>query len=91
MDTVRIPMSLVPYEDPSANHQRLLKKQMREQADISEGVTLADEEAAVEAVSVSEAAGEADASKEAVSAANEASEADPQTTQHTTSDTQKKD
>ncbi|XP_019723446.1 large ribosomal subunit protein bL9m [Hippocampus comes] len=32
MDTVRVPMSLVPYEDHSASHQRLLKAQRRQQA-----------------------------------------------------------
>ncbi|XP_061521540.1 39S ribosomal protein L9, mitochondrial [Phycodurus eques] len=32
MDTVRVPFSLLPYEDPSASHQRLLKAQRRRQA-----------------------------------------------------------
>lgn len=31
MDTVRVPMSLLPYEDPSASHQRRLKEQRRQQ------------------------------------------------------------
>lgn len=31
MDTVRIPMSLEPYEDPSASNQRMLKEQRRQQ------------------------------------------------------------
>nr|XP_057903466.1 39S ribosomal protein L9, mitochondrial [Doryrhamphus excisus] len=32
IDTVRIPLSLVPYEDPSASHQRLLKAQRKQRA-----------------------------------------------------------
>ncbi|XP_061674959.1 39S ribosomal protein L9, mitochondrial [Syngnathoides biaculeatus] len=32
MDTVRVPISLLPYEDPSARHQRFLKAQRQQQA-----------------------------------------------------------
>ncbi|XP_075995756.1 large ribosomal subunit protein bL9m [Genypterus blacodes] len=58
IDTVRISMSLVPYENPSASHQRLLRAQKLEQAaaDASGGVTLA----TVEAASLPEAAFEAE-------------------------------
>ncbi|XP_057683834.1 39S ribosomal protein L9, mitochondrial [Corythoichthys intestinalis] len=37
LDTVRVPMSLVPYEDMSASHQRLLKAQ-RDQLKVSQHV-----------------------------------------------------
>lgn len=71
MDTVRVPMSLVPYEDPSASHQRLLKAQSRQQAaaDVSEA---ADEDEAV-VKAVSEVAAEAEAGKDSVSQVSEAS------------------
>ncbi|XP_030596291.1 large ribosomal subunit protein bL9m [Archocentrus centrarchus] len=61
LDTVRIPMSLLPYEDPSASFQRQLKAQRRQQqADISEA---ADETDAV-LQTVSDAAAEAEAGEE---------------------------
>ncbi|XP_044028644.1 39S ribosomal protein L9, mitochondrial [Siniperca chuatsi] len=88
MDTVRIPVSLVPYEDPSASYQQQLKTQTQQQAaaDISEP---ADEE---------EAAVEADAGKDSVSQVSEVSDsagaARTQTGEDTTappSDRHKKD
>ncbi|XP_074468701.1 large ribosomal subunit protein bL9m isoform X1 [Sebastes fasciatus] len=69
MDVVRIPISLMPYEDPSASYQRQLKTQMQEQQEQQEQQAAADvselaaaEEATVKAVSeaaVEEAAGAA--------------------------------
>ncbi|XP_070778240.1 large ribosomal subunit protein bL9m [Enoplosus armatus] len=71
MDTVRVPMSLVPYEDLSASYQKQLKPQTQQQAaaDISEAADEA--EAAVKAVS--DAAVEAGAGKDSVSQVSEAS------------------
>lgn len=71
MDTVRVPMSLVPYEDPSASYQRQLKGQMRQQAaaDVSEPAE--EDEAVVKAVS--EVAVEAEAGIDSVSQVSEAS------------------
>ncbi|XP_028289133.1 large ribosomal subunit protein bL9m [Parambassis ranga] len=64
LDTVRIPFSLVPYEDKSASYQRQLKaKRMQEEAaDISEDAGKED--------SVSDAAVEAEACKDSVSPAS---------------------
>ncbi len=71
MDTVRVPLSLVPYEDPSARNQKQLKTQRRQQAaaGISEPADV--EEAAVKAVS--DAAVEGEAGKDCVSEGGEAS------------------
>ncbi|XP_071355516.1 large ribosomal subunit protein bL9m [Trachinotus anak] len=71
ISTVRIPMSLVPYEDPSASYQRQLKRQKQQQAaaDISEA---ADEDEAV-VKAVSDAAVEAEAGKDSVSQVSAAS------------------
>lgn len=60
LDTVRVPISLFPYEDPSASSQRQLKAQKRQQAADSEA---ADEEGAV-LKAVSDAAAEAEAGEE---------------------------
>ncbi|KAK9526743.1 hypothetical protein VZT92_015426 [Zoarces viviparus] len=101
MDVVRVPISLVPYEDPSASYQKQLKTQMLqaaadslEPAEEEEGA--AEEGAAVKAVA--EAAVEAEAGKDSVSqvsgAAAEETEASTQTSQDTTappSDGSKKD
>lgn len=65
MDTVRIPVSLVPYEDPSASYQKQLKTRQNAGPDISEP-------AAVEEVSV-KAVSEAEAGKDSVSRVSEAS------------------
>ncbi|XP_078146525.1 large ribosomal subunit protein bL9m isoform X2 [Centroberyx gerrardi] len=79
INTVRIPMSLVPYEDPSASFQQILKKQRQEQANAaaSEAVRpAAEEEEEEEAVlkAVSEVGGEPEAVQEAAtSLAGEAS------------------
>ncbi|KAM7384398.1 hypothetical protein PAMA_011650 [Pampus argenteus] len=71
IDSVRIPMSLVPYEDPSASYQRMLKAQRRQQAaaDVSEHVD--EDEAVVKAVS--EAAVETEPGIDSVSQVSEAS------------------
>lgn len=71
MDTVRVPMSLVPYEDPSASYQRQLKAQRQQQAaaDVSEPAE--EDEAVVKAVS--EVAVEAEAGIDSVSQVSEAS------------------
>lgn len=97
MDTVRIPISLVPY-DPSAGYRQQLKAQKQEAADNSEAAE--EEEAVVKAVS--DAAEDAQVAKDSVSqikASAEASARDEtvattQTTQDTTappSDSSKKD
>ncbi|XP_071381215.1 large ribosomal subunit protein bL9m-like isoform X2 [Centroberyx affinis] len=69
INTVRIPMSLVPYEDPSASFQRILKKERQEQANTaaSEAVGPAADEEEEEAVlkAVSEVGGEPEAVQEA--------------------------
>lgn len=70
MDTVRIPVSVVPYEDPSASFQRQLKRRKQQAAtDTSESADV--EEANVKAVS--DAAVEAEAVKDSVTQVNEAS------------------
>lgn len=65
MDTVRIPISLVPYEDLSASHQKMLKEQRQQQAaaDIVEAAaeeedTVLKAEAAVEAEAAKDSAAE---------------------------------
>lgn len=73
MDTVRIPVSLVPYEDPSASYQKQLKTRQNAGPDISEP-------AAVEEVSV-KAVSEAEAGKDSVSRVSEASAAEGTSTQ----------
>ncbi|KAM3596908.1 uncharacterized protein V6R79_022756 [Siganus canaliculatus] len=67
MDTVRVPLVVVPYEDPSSHYQKQLKAQKLQQtaSDISEPASV--EEATVKAVS------EADAGKDSVSPVSEAS------------------
>lgn len=59
MDTVRIPVSLVPYEDPSARYQKQLKTWQNAGIDMSEAVP-------VEEVS------EAEAGKDSVGRVSEA-------------------
>ncbi|CAK6949295.1 S ribosomal protein L9%2C mitochondrial [Scomber scombrus] len=71
VDTVRFPVSLVPYEDPSANHQRLLKAQSRQEAAADVAEAADEDEAVVKAVS--EVAAEAEAGKDSVSQVSEAS------------------
>lgn len=39
MDTVRIPVSVMPYEDPSAKYQKQLKMRKHSDADITEAVS----------------------------------------------------
>ncbi|XP_037651445.1 39S ribosomal protein L9, mitochondrial isoform X2 [Sebastes umbrosus] len=80
MDVVRIPISLMPYEDPSASYQRQLKTQMQEQqeqqaaADISEPAAVeAVSEAAVEEATV-KAVSEAAVEEAAVEAVSDATE-----------------
>lgn len=93
MDTVRVPISLLPYEDPSASHQRQLKEQRRQQADTHISQPAEEEDADVQAVSVE--ASEAD--KDSVGQVSESStstEAAAETTQDTTappSDSPKKE
>lgn len=67
VDTVRVPISLVPYEDLSASHQKMLKEQRQRQAaaDISEA---ADEEE--DAVVKAEATVEAEAAKDSAAEEN---------------------
>ncbi|KAM6899991.1 large ribosomal subunit protein bL9m [Xenentodon cancila] len=89
VDKIRIPMSLLPYEDPSAGHQRQLKAQRREQAaaDVSEAPV--ENAAALEAVSpaveqeagkdsVSEASGGTSAVKETATTTKTVQETAPQ-------------
>nr|XP_020453089.1 39S ribosomal protein L9, mitochondrial [Monopterus albus] len=71
IDRVRIPMSLVPYEDPSASYQRQLKAQRQLQA-AADTLEAADEEAAV-LKTVSDVAGESEAGDDTESQVSEAS------------------
>uniref|UniRef100_A0A3P8SEP7 Large ribosomal subunit protein bL9m n=1 Tax=Amphiprion percula TaxID=161767 RepID=A0A3P8SEP7_AMPPE len=61
MDTVRIPISLVPYEDLSTSHQKILKAQRQRQAVVPEA---ADEEEEEDVVLKAEAAAESEAAKD---------------------------
>lgn len=101
MDTVRIPVSIVPYEDLSASSQRQLKAQRRQQAapgvsepaDVEEVAVKAVSDAAAEAVkdSISQAS---EASASAGEPAAEETAASTQTSEETTappSDSPKKD
>lgn len=100
IDTVRIPMSLLPYEDPSASYQRQLKIQRQQQA-AKDTLEVADEEAGVKSVSAAavEAGDAKDFSESHVSeipasAGDIATETTRQTRQETTappSDSSKKD
>ncbi|XP_031151981.1 39S ribosomal protein L9, mitochondrial isoform X2 [Sander lucioperca] len=105
IDTVRIPISLVPYEDPSASYQRQLKTQMQQPqttTDVSE--TSAEGEAAEEVSAaaegeaavqtVSDATVEAEVALAGVSADQDETAASTQMSQDTTappSDSPKKD
>ncbi|XP_065326812.1 39S ribosomal protein L9, mitochondrial [Pelmatolapia mariae] len=62
LDTVRVPISLFPYQDPSASSQRQLKAQKRQQAAAADSEA-ADEEGAV-LKAVSDAGAEAEAGEE---------------------------
>lgn len=62
LDTVRVPLSLFPYEDPSASSQRQLKAQKRQQAAAADSEAADEEDAALKAVS--DAAAEAEAGEE---------------------------
>lgn len=68
IDTVRIPVSVMPYEDPSAKYQKQLKLRKQSDADITEP-------ADVEAVS------EAEAAKDSVGQVSEASATEGRSTQ----------
>ncbi|XP_069550233.1 large ribosomal subunit protein bL9m [Brachyistius frenatus] len=67
LDTVRVPMSLVQYEEPSASHQRQQKAQSHPEAD-GDNSEAADERDAV-LTAVSDAAAEAEAGGDAESPA----------------------
>ncbi|XP_008288802.1 large ribosomal subunit protein bL9m [Stegastes partitus] len=56
IDTVRVPISLVPYEDLSANHQRMLRQQRRQQKEAEAAAAEAAEEQGEEVVLKAEAA-----------------------------------
>ncbi|XP_029370511.1 large ribosomal subunit protein bL9m [Echeneis naucrates] len=71
IDTVRIPISVVPYEDLTASYQKQLKRQRREQAATDTSEEVDEGEAVVKAVS--DAADEAEAGKDSVSEVSEAS------------------
>lgn len=61
MDTVRVPISLVPYEDLSASHQKTLKEQRQQQAAVPEAAAADEEE---DVVLKAEAAAESEAAKD---------------------------
>ncbi|XP_053303495.1 39S ribosomal protein L9, mitochondrial [Pleuronectes platessa] len=91
INTVRVPMSLMPYEDPSATYQRQLKRQKKQQQQEAAAAQAAEagveDDALVELVS--EAAVEAEAGKDSVSQVSEHSaSAGASAAQETTSDTQ---
>lgn len=54
MDTVRVPMSLLPYEDPSATHQKHLKVQRKLQAVEQESQVAAKDDGVLKTVSDAE-------------------------------------
>ncbi|XP_040908591.1 39S ribosomal protein L9, mitochondrial [Toxotes jaculatrix] len=70
INTVRIPLSLVPYEDPSARYQQQLKRQKQEQQAAEDLSEAADEDEAVEKTSGDAAA---KAGKDSVSQVSEVS------------------
>lgn len=72
MDTVRVPVSLVPYEDLSARYQQHLKIQTQLQAAAAVSESAVEEEAA--GVAVSDPAVEAEAGKDSVSQVSKASD-----------------
>ncbi|XP_040044907.2 large ribosomal subunit protein bL9m [Gasterosteus aculeatus] len=100
MDTVRVPITLLPYEDPSASYQRQLKAERQQtDADVSEpaaavevGAAVDDDDAAVEVGAavggIPDAAVEAEAGKDSVrpvsGAAEEETAARPETSRDTT-------
>ncbi|KAM6904064.1 large ribosomal subunit protein bL9m [Lycodopsis pacificus] len=101
MDVVRVPISLLPYEDPSASYQQQLKTQMLQAA--ADGLQPAEEEgAAVKAVAaveaeaeeegaavkaVSDAAVEAEAGKDSVSQVSGAAAEETAASTQTSQDT----
>uniref|UniRef100_A0A8D3C1C8 Large ribosomal subunit protein bL9m n=1 Tax=Scophthalmus maximus TaxID=52904 RepID=A0A8D3C1C8_SCOMX len=95
INTVRVPMSLVPYEDPSLKYRQELKRQKQQQEAAPTSEVADEDEALVKAVS--DAAVETEAGKDSVSEAASAAEetaSSRQTTQDTTSppsDSPKKD
>ncbi|XP_075962525.1 large ribosomal subunit protein bL9m [Anarhichas minor] len=95
MDVVRVPISLVPYEDPSASYQQQLKTQMLQAAaDSLEPAEEEEQEAAVKAVAAVEAEADKDSVSQVSGAAEEETAASTQTSQDTTappSDGSKKD
>ncbi|XP_031722388.1 large ribosomal subunit protein bL9m [Anarrhichthys ocellatus] len=94
MDVVRVPISLVPYEDPSASYQQQLKTQMLQAAADSLGPAEEEEGAAVKAVAAVEAEADKDSVSQVSGAAEEETAASTQTSQDTTappSDGSKKD
>ncbi|XP_034748105.1 39S ribosomal protein L9, mitochondrial isoform X2 [Etheostoma cragini] len=68
MDTVRIPISLVPYEDPSASYQRQLKTKMQQQQATTDASEPAAEEVSVAAEGEAAAKPFSDATVEATAA-----------------------
>ncbi|KAM3858150.1 large ribosomal subunit protein bL9m [Diretmus argenteus] len=99
IDTVSVPLSLTPYEDPSATFQRMVKNQRREQANAESTANATVSEAdgaAAEEDAVLEAFSEAATPPDGASAASPAPEvsATPQTAQDKpvpASDTPEKD
>ncbi|KAM9738452.1 large ribosomal subunit protein bL9m [Menidia menidia] len=87
LDTVRVPMSLLPYEDPSATHQKQLKAQRRLQAAANVSEEADEEDAALRAASEMEAGEESVGETSASAGPSAAGEttASTQTEQNTTS------
>ncbi|XP_074542503.1 large ribosomal subunit protein bL9m [Halichoeres trimaculatus] len=73
MDTVRVPLSVLPYEDPSASYQRQLKAQKLQQEAQSVSEPADEEEATAEAVSSATVEAGAKAAEDTLNAVSEAS------------------
>lgn len=77
MDTVRVPMSLLPYEDLSATHQKRLKAQRKLQAVEHESLAVAEDDGVLKAVSDAEDGKDspaAEAQQESIPPSNENSD-----------------
>lgn len=82
MDTVRVPVSVIPYEDPSMKHQRRLGHVQQDGPDISESADMDEvsvktvSEASVNPVNKTSISEEGAQSSENTSASSEASKQD---------------
>lgn len=73
MDTVRVPLSVLPYEDQSASYQRQLKAQKLQQEAKVVSEPADEEEATAEAVSIATVEAGAKAAEDTLNDVSEAS------------------